>query len=91
MKIQVEAVGMLRDQAPPGTIIENVQNVGEAIDQLGISHSGELITLINGKPAHWKSELRDGDTLSILPGISGGSGFTEEFTATSPRTYFRSP
>ena len=50
-----------------------MSTVGEAIKQLGIDHSGEIIMLVNGKPAYWNTELRDGDTLSLLPGISGGA------------------
>ena len=77
MMVEIRTAGILKKQISPDATVENVSTVGEAIDQLGLSHSGELIMLVNGKPAYWSTDLRDGDTLSILPGISGGCGSTE--------------
>ena len=74
MTVEIRTAGTLKQQISPDATVENVSTVGEAIDQLGLSHSGELIMLVNGKPAYWSTDLRDGDTLSILPGISGGCG-----------------
>ena len=74
MAIEIRAAGILKQQIPPGATVENARTVGEAVDQLALSHAGELIMLVNGTPAYWNTELRDGDTLSLLPGISGGCG-----------------
>jgi molybdopterin converting factor small subunit len=73
MVISIQAAGILKQHIEPGTTVENVRTVGEAVEQLRLPQSGELIMLVNGKPAYWKTELSDGDTLSLLPGISGGS------------------
>lgn len=69
---------MLKQYIPPGTSVENADTVGEAIDQLALPELGELIMLVNGKPAYWNTELRDGDILSLLPAISGGRGSKED-------------
>ena len=69
---------MLKQYIPPDTSVESAHTVGEAIDRLALPELGELIMLVNGKPAYWNTELRDGDTLSLLPAISGGSGSKED-------------
>lgn len=76
MAVEIRTAGILKQHIPPGASVENARTVGEAVDQLELPHSGELIMLVNGKPAYWNTELRDGDTLSLLPGISGGRGST---------------
>ncbi len=34
----------------------------------------DVVVLVNGRPASPNQELRDGDTVSVLPHISGGRG-----------------
>lgn len=53
-------------------MLDGVRTVGEAVTRLGLPDLGELIMLVNGRPAHWHTELEDGDTLHLVPGISGG-------------------
>lgn len=86
MAVEIQAAGILKQQIDPDVSIDDARTVGEAVERLGISHSGELIMLVNGKPAYWSTELRDGDTLSLLPGISGGYG-----SARQPRTAHLAP
>ncbi len=88
MAVQIQTAGILKQQIPSGATVDNVSTVGAAIKQLGIDHSGEIIMLVNGKPAYWNTELRDGDTLSLLPGISGGSGAVAPLRTFHPRTLF---
>ena len=68
----VQASGSLRQHVAPGTTVQNVQTVGEAVTQLNLPEVGELIMLVNGRLAHWQMELNDGDTLQLIPAISGG-------------------
>lgn len=72
MAVAIQTAGFLKQQIPPDASVTDVRTVGEAIQKLDIDHSGEIIMLVNGKPAYWNTELNDGDTLSLLPGISGG-------------------
>lgn len=76
--IEIRAVGILKQHIPPGTTVANASTVGEAVEQLALPQSGELILLVNGKPAYWNTELRDGDTLSLVPAISGGYGANDD-------------
>ena len=82
MAIAIRTAGILKEHIEPGATVDNVSTVGEAVEQLGLPHSGELIMLVNGKPAYWNTELSDGDTLSLLPGISGGRD-----SMATPRTF----
>ena len=72
MAITIQATGVLRQHITPGLILDGVRTVGEAVTQLDLPELGELIMLVNGRPAHWHTELADGDTLHLVPGISGG-------------------
>lgn len=40
---------------------------------LDLPEMGELILLVNGRPAYWETALADGDVLHLVPGISGGN------------------
>jgi molybdopterin converting factor small subunit len=70
--ITVQASGSLRQYIAPGTTVQNAQTVGEAVTQLNLPEVGELIMMVNGRLAHWQMELNDGDTLQLIPAISGG-------------------
>lgn len=72
MSITIQASGVLRQHVAPGHRLEGARTVGEAITRLGLPDLGELIMLVNGRPAHWQTELEDGDVLHLVPGISGG-------------------
>ena len=70
--ITVQASGSLRQHVAPDTTVRNVQTVGEAVTRLNLPEVGELIMMVNGRLAHWQMELNDGDTLQLIPAISGG-------------------
>jgi molybdopterin converting factor small subunit len=42
------------------------------VTRLNLPEVGELIMMVNGRLAHWQMELNDGDTLQLIPAISGG-------------------
>jgi molybdopterin converting factor small subunit len=86
MAVTIRAAGILKQHVSPGATVENARTVGEAVDQLELPHTDELIMLVNGKPAYWGTELRDGDTLSLLPGIGGGCE-----SRVDPGIFFRFP
>jgi molybdopterin converting factor small subunit len=50
-----------------------VQTVGQAIERLRLPPDVALIMLVNGRIAHWTTELQDGDVLQLLPTIGGGA------------------
>ncbi|MFN2202045.1 MAG: MoaD/ThiS family protein [Caldilineaceae bacterium] len=77
MIVTVQAAGILKQHIEADSTVEDVRTVGEAVERLRLPQSGELIMLVNGKPAYWNTELSDGDTLNLLPGISGGCDATE--------------
>ena len=70
--IIIQASGSLKQHVAPGATVHNVHTVGEAITQLKLPEVGELIMLVNGRLAYWQMELKDGDTLQLIPAISGG-------------------
>ena len=70
--ITVKASGSLKQQVAPGTVIQNVDTVGEAMAHLNLSEPGELMLLVNGRIAYWQTALEDGDILQLVPAVSGG-------------------
>ena len=68
----VEAAGSLKHHIAPGTTVHDVHTVGEAMAQLTLPDVGELMLLVNGRMAYWQTALADGDTLKLIPAISGG-------------------
>ena len=70
--VTIEVSGLLRQHVDPGTTVQNVHTVGEAVTQLNLPAAGDMIMVVNGKIAYWNTELDDGDTLQLLPAISGG-------------------
>ena len=71
MPITVQTAGVLKQQLPDDLQLE-ARTVGEAITQLDLVESGELILLVNGRMAHWQTQLSDGDILKLVPAIGGG-------------------
>ena len=70
--VTIEVSGLLRQHVDPGTKVQNVHTVGEAVIQLNLPEVGDMIMVLNGKIAYWNTELEDGDTLQLMPAISGG-------------------
>ncbi len=70
--VTIKVSGLLRQHVDPGTTVQNVHTVGEAVIQLNLPEVGDMIMVLNGKIAYWNTELEDGDTLNLLPAISGG-------------------
>lgn len=70
--ITVRVSGNLKQHIAPGTTVHNVRTVGEAVTQLNLPETGELMLLVNGRLAYWHTELKDGDILQLMPAISGG-------------------
>ena len=59
--ITIKASGSLRKHIAPGTTVDNVHTVGEAMSQLALPETGELIMLVNRRMAYWDTALEDGD------------------------------
>jgi molybdopterin converting factor small subunit len=72
MKITVHPVGSLKRFVEPGTVLEDVRTVGEAVEQLSLPESKGLVMLVNERLANWNTPLADGDTLQLIPTIAGG-------------------
>jgi molybdopterin converting factor small subunit len=53
-------------------VISNVETVGQAVERLSLPSDVGVAMLVNGRVAHWNTELRDGDVLTLLPAICGG-------------------
>jgi molybdopterin converting factor small subunit len=71
--VTIKASGSLRQHVVPGTTVQNVHTVGEAVTQLNLAEMGTgMMMLVNGRIAYWQTELDDGDTLLLLSAISGG-------------------
>ena len=72
MKITVHSVGSLKRFVEPGTVLEDVRTVGEAVERLSLPESKGLVMLVNERLANWNTSLTDGDTLQLIPTIAGG-------------------
>ncbi|HEY52041.1 MAG TPA: MoaD/ThiS family protein [Caldilineae bacterium] len=72
MPVTIRATGLLKRFVAPDTVLENTHTVGEAVTQLALPEDIGLVMLVNGHTAHWHTVLRDGDTLQLIPVISGG-------------------
>jgi len=73
MPVTIQATGILKQHIAPGLTLDGVRTVGEAVARLDLPEMGELILLVNGRPAYWETALADGDVLHLVPGISGGN------------------
>ena len=59
--------------AIPDDQAEKIGTVGQAIERLALPEVGSLLMLVNGQMVHWHTELKDGDTLELIPAICGGA------------------
>lgn len=73
MSITLHASGILKEQIPTEVQIK-ASTVGEAVAQYDMSAAGDVLMLVNGRMAHWNTELHDGDVLKLVPAIGGGDG-----------------
>ena len=72
MPITIQTAGFLKEQIPDDLSVD-ANTVGEAVTQLDLGETGELILLVNGRMAHWQTSLNDGDVLKLVPAIGGGA------------------
>jgi molybdopterin converting factor small subunit len=72
MVVSVEATGSLKSAIPNGTALSDVETVGQAVERLSLPSDVGIAMLVNGRVAHWNTELHDGDVLTLLPAICGG-------------------
>jgi molybdopterin converting factor small subunit len=72
MAVIVEGAGSLKAAIPAGTAFADVETVGQVIERLSLPADVGVAMLVNGRVAHWTTELRDGDVLTLLPAICGG-------------------
>ncbi len=72
MKITIHPVGSLKRFVAPGTVLEDVHTVGDAVEQLPLPKAMGLVMLVNERVANWNTPLADGDTLQLIPTIAGG-------------------
>ncbi len=75
MSVLVRLADSLRSGAEPSheIVLAQARTVGEAVSQLNLPASVGLVMLVNGRLAHWQTELQDGDVLQLLPVIGGGT------------------
>jgi sulfur carrier protein ThiS len=75
MSVLVRLAGSLRstDDHEHEIVLAQARTVGEAVSQLDLPQSMGLVMLVNGRLAHWQTELQDGDVLQLLPVIGGGT------------------
>lgn len=72
MTITIQASGILKEQIPSDLYAE-ATSVGEALASFDLSAAGEVLLLVNGRIAHWQTELHDGDVIKLVPAIGGGA------------------
>ena len=70
--ITIQAAGSLKERIPPGTTVANARTVGEVVSQLPVPQDVGLVMIVNGRLAHWNTELKDGDVLQLAPVVGGG-------------------
>lgn len=70
--IVVQAVGALKERIPTDLTLSAVRTVGEVVAQLPIPPDVGLVMMVNGRLAHWRTELNDGDVLRLAPVVGGG-------------------
>lgn len=72
MSVTIQVVGSLRSHFPASSVLEGAATVGDAIQKIGVPQSEGLAMLVNGRLAHWKTPLNDGDVLQLVPQLAGG-------------------
>ena len=75
MTITIRTAGALKERLSTEMILSNLtdgQTVGDAVTQLDLPADMGLVMMVNGKLAHWGTELHEGDVLQLVPVIGGG-------------------
>ena len=75
MRIQIKAMGMLKERTPPGGVLEleGSPTIADMLDQLEIDAEAIQAVTINGAIERDQSRrLVDGDDIVILPPVGGG-------------------
>ena len=72
MPIIIRPIGSIKRFIAPDTVLEDTHSVGDAIEQLSLPEEIGLVMLVNERIANWNTPLADGDTLQLIPTISGG-------------------
>ncbi len=78
--ITIQAAGSLKERIPPGTTVPTARTVGEVVAQLPLPRDMGLVMMVNGRLAHWNTELKDGDTLQLAPVVGGGTFHSSRLT-----------
>lgn len=60
------------DLANKGFVMTKAATIGELLAEIQITEIEATSVFVNGKRAGFKSELRDGDKVSIFPALGGG-------------------
>ena len=77
MVIKLKMLGSLQDFLPDRKLpysaeVEEGATVGEVFDSLGMPHDRPRIILVNSSRARVDYILEDGDTLVVIPTLTGG-------------------
>lgn len=70
--VYVELPGLQPGAPPRRERLEDVRTVAEAWARLSLGQPSGLAVLVNGRLAGWRTELRDGDVVRLLPAPGGG-------------------
>lgn len=70
--ITIQAAGSLKERIPADLVVAQARTVGEAVAQLPMPPDMGLVMMVNGRLAHWNTELKDGDVLRLAPVVGGG-------------------
>jgi molybdopterin converting factor small subunit len=76
-KVRVKSAGGVTKFMPDGAVeheaeVADGSAVGELLDVLGVPRDVPSIILVNREVAGLDSELKDGDTIHLLPMVVGG-------------------
>lgn len=72
MIVYVESPGLQPGAPPRRERLEDVRTVAEVWARLDLGQPSGLAVLVNGRLADWRTELRDGDVVRLLPAPGGG-------------------
>jgi molybdopterin converting factor small subunit len=73
MKIRIQALAGLSPQAQPVELeLPEKSTIEDAVQLLPIKDFPQLIYLVNNVRASLRQELREGDSLLLVPPIAGG-------------------
>jgi sulfur carrier protein ThiS len=72
MIVYIEPPNLEPGAPPRREQLENVRTVAEAWARLDLGQASGLAVLVNGRLADWRTELLDGDVVSLLRAPGGG-------------------